>query len=175
MSRGGLSGLMPAVLRSASGLLPQPAQPIRLLYCERFPQSSGVLPIRRMLFRQSLKPRALNAVAFQDNSGFVFPVYSIALDNSVRERQRPIHSRHTIAQHNFRFFAHRAENLAAGQRRTDRIAIRPRMRRQQETVAPLDMFENFSQHTTSNFQPLFFLVRVSNWSILAPYWPDRSN
>src|SRR6202050_3658306 len=38
-------GWRPAVLRWASGLLPQLAQPIRLLYYEHFPQSSGVLPL----------------------------------------------------------------------------------------------------------------------------------
>ena len=33
-------GLLPAVLQIGFGFLPRPAQPIRLLYCERFPQSS---------------------------------------------------------------------------------------------------------------------------------------
>jgi hypothetical protein len=50
--------LLPAVLRSVSGLLQQPAQPTRLLCCEGFPQSSGVLPIWAHAVRQFLKPPA---------------------------------------------------------------------------------------------------------------------
>src|SRR5207253_1466927 len=82
---------------------------------------------------------ALNAVAFQDDGGFVLPVYSIALNNSVRERQRPINTWHAVAQHNIRLFAHRAQNLAASQRRANRIAIWTRMRRQKKALALLDV------------------------------------
>ena len=46
------------MLRSALGLLPQPAQPIRLRYYERFRNRQECFRYGRMLFRQSLKSRA---------------------------------------------------------------------------------------------------------------------
>ena len=114
-----------------------------------------MIDVNQKALFQPFKACALNAVAFQDDGGFVLPVYPIALNNSVRERQRPIHTWHAVAQHNIRLFAHRVQNLAAGQSRTNRIAIRTRMRRQKKALALLDVFENFSQHTTSNFQLLY--------------------
>src|SRR5438105_14662044 len=107
-----------------------------------------MIDVNQKALFQAFEPSALNAVAFQDDGGFVLPVYSIALNNSVRERQWPIHTWHAVAQHNIRLFAHRVQNLAASQRRANRIAIWTRMRRQKKAVALLQLFEQLPRDTT---------------------------
>ena len=47
------------------------------------------------------------------------------------------------------FFAHGAQDLTAGQRRTDRIAIGSGVRGQHKPVTLFDVFENIFQHKDS--------------------------
>jgi hypothetical protein len=44
------------------------------------------------------------------------------------------------------FLAHGTQDLAAGERGTDSVSIRTRVRSQQESVALLDLFENLAKH-----------------------------
>jgi hypothetical protein len=49
-------------------------------------------------------------------------------------------------QHHVGLLPHGPQNLTARQRRSDGIAIGPRMRRKHESVALLDLPENVPQH-----------------------------
>ena len=83
---------------------------------------------------QALQPRAVDAVTFQNDRGFVIPAHAIGLQHLIRKGQGTINSRDAIMQHHIGLLAHGAQNLAAGQRRSDGISIGARMRRKHEPV-----------------------------------------
>jgi chromosome condensin MukBEF ATPase and DNA-binding subunit MukB len=58
-------------------------------------------------------------------------------------------------QHDVRLLSHGPQNLAAGQRRSDRVAVRPRVRREHEPFTLLDLMENVPQHHCAFFMPGF--------------------
>ena len=53
---------------------------------------------------------------------------------------------HAVAQDDVRLFSHAAQNLAAGQRRSDGIAVRAGMRGENECLPSTDLIQNFVQH-----------------------------
>ena len=62
--------------------------------------------LMRKLILQSLQARALNAVALQDDGGFVVAVDAVGLDNFVSKRQRLVNTRHAIVQNDLGLLAH---------------------------------------------------------------------
>jgi hypothetical protein len=95
---------------------------------------------------QTAEPGSVNAVAFQQDGRLVVSTDVISLHNLIREGKRAIDARHAIVQHNVGMLSQRAKNLAAGQGRSDRVTIRPSVRREHEAVALLDLMENINQH-----------------------------
>ena len=51
-----------------------------------------------------------------------------------------------VAQNHLSFLAHGEQNLATGERRSNRVTIGPRVRSQQKAAALLDVLQNLSQH-----------------------------
>src|SRR5580692_10379914 len=95
---------------------------------------------------ETRQARALHAVALQNNGSVgIGSLVGVAQDR-IAERQRPINAGHAIAQHYARLLAHAAQDLRASQRRTNSIAIRPRVRGQNERLASTDLVQYFVQH-----------------------------
>ena len=102
-----------------------------------------VIDVDQELVLQSLQAGALDAVTLQNDGSLVVAVDGLRLDNFAGVGQRLVNAGHAIAQNDVGFFAHRPQDLAAGQRRTDGVAIRPCVRGQHEPIALLDVLENF--------------------------------
>ncbi len=107
-----------------------------------------VIDVDQELVFQSVQAGALDAVTLQDDGSLVVAVDAFRLNNFAGVGQRLINAGHTVAQNDVGLLAHCEQYLAAGQRRTDGIAIRPRMRCQHEPVALLDVLENLFHHKT---------------------------
>src|SRR5579862_5186811 len=104
---------------------------------------------------QALQAGAMDAVAFENNRGLIVARHMVSLQNLIGKGQSAINSRDSIVQHHIGTLSHGAQNLAAGERRADGVAIRARMRSEHEAVALLDLLENFLQHWLS-----FLLTRT---------------
>ena len=105
---------------------------------------------------QAFQPRAVNAVTLQNDRRFIIAGNAIGLQHLIGERQRAIDPRHAIVQHHVGLLPHGAQNLAARQRRSNGVAIGPRVRRQHEPVALLDLLENILQHRYAFSLPGFW-------------------
>src|SRR4029077_1330707 len=95
--------------------------------------------------------------------------------------QRTINSRHAIVEHHVGLLAHRTQDLAARQRRSDGVAIGPSVRSKHEAVALFDLLENILQHEFyAFFSPDFsrafilFFARANNSSTRAFSRSERS-
>ncbi len=73
---------------------------------------------------KSLQSRALDAVSFEDKGGVVFPCDGIRMNDLICEWEALVDSRNRVFHDDLCFFAHEAQDLPAGEGRTDRIAIR---------------------------------------------------
>jgi hypothetical protein len=90
---------------------------------------------------ETFEARPVNAVAFENDYRFVSADNAVRLDNLVSEWERTVDARNAIVKHNVGVLAHGAQNLAAGKRRSDGVAIRPGVRGQHETIVLSDLPE----------------------------------
>src|ERR1700722_2571247 len=95
---------------------------------------------------QSLEPRPVNAVALQNDGCFVAPHHATRLHHLVGKRKRAVNSWDAVVENDIRLLTHGAKNLAAGQRRTNGIAVRASMRRQHESLVLSDLPEYVFEH-----------------------------
>ena len=107
---------------------------------------------------QTLEPGALDTVTFQNNGRFIFAIDVVSLNHCFAERKWLINPWHSIAEHDLRLFAHRAQNLGASQHRADRIAVRPGVRGQHEPSPALDVLQYLSDHAYQNSADLISLL-----------------
>src|SRR4051794_9770720 len=108
-----------------------------------------MIDVDQKLIFQAPQPGALDAIALENDGGFVFAIDRLRLDDFSGIRQRLVNSRHPIAQNNISILAHGTQNLTKGQSRADSIAVWPRMRGQDKPVVPLDMLKYILQHKDS--------------------------
>src|SRR5208337_2070132 len=101
---------------------------------------------------QPLEPRAVNAVALQNNRRIVTAHNLARLHHLVGERQRTVNARDAVVQYNVGVLAHGAQHLAAGQRRSYGVAVRTGVRRQHESL----MLSNLPQHVRKHVAMPFF-------------------
>src|ERR1700733_15134042 len=130
---------------------------------------------------QTLKTRAVNAVTLQNDRRLIIAGHVVGLQHLVGERQRAIDPGHAIVQHHVGLLSHGTQNLAARQRRSYGVAVRPRVRRKHESVALLDLLENVLQHRYAFPPPVFvrdfilFFARASSSSTRAFSRSERSS
>src|SRR5258708_15029590 len=131
---------------------------------------------------QTFKPRAMNAVALENDCRVIVAGNAIGLQYLIGERQRAIDSRYAVVQHHVGLLPHGAQDLATRQRRTNRIAIGACVRGQHESISLLDLLENILQHEfyaffSSDFARAFilFFARANNSSTRAFSRSDRSS
>ena len=105
-----------------------------------------VIDVDEVVLLQAGQAGALHAIAFQDDDRLGLRSVLGGLQHRIAERQRAVDARHAIAEDDVRLFAHAAQNLAAGQRRANRIAIRPGVRGENELLPSADLIQNFVQH-----------------------------
>jgi len=98
-----------------------------------------VIDADQKLIFQSLKPGAMDAVTFQYDGGFIPAGHTVCLHNLIGKRQGAINAGDSVVQNDIRLLAHFAQNLAAGERRSDGIAIGTRVRREHESFALSDL------------------------------------
>jgi len=89
---------------------------------------------------QPSQTRPLDAVAFKNDRGLIIAVHAVSLHYRVSKWQRAVYAGHTVMKHNIRLFAHSAQNLAAGERGTNGVPIRARVRGKQELIPLADVF-----------------------------------
>jgi hypothetical protein len=104
---------------------------------------------------QTLQARAMNAVTLQNDRRLVVAGHTIGLQHLIGERQRAINAGYAIVQHHVGLLPHGTQNLAAGERRSDGIAVGPGMRRKYEAVALFDLLEHILQHSLCLFAARF--------------------
>ena len=105
-----------------------------------------VIDVDEVVLLQAGQARALHAIAFQDDDRLRLGSILGGLQHRIAEGQRAVDTRHAIAQDDVCLFAHAAQNLAAGQRRPDGVAIWPGMRGENELLSSADLIQNFVQH-----------------------------
>src|SRR6267154_3961445 len=131
---------------------------------------------------QTFKPGAVNAAAFKNDGRVIVAKNPIGLQHLIGKGQGAIDARHAIVQYHIGLLPHGAQDLAAGQRRTDGVAIRPCVRGKHETITLLDLLENILQHEFyAFFSPDFaralilFFARANNSSTRAFSRSERSS
>ncbi len=130
---------------------------------------------------QPLEPGAVNAVTLQNDRRLVVAQHAAGLHNLIGERKRTVDARDAIVQHNIGMLAHRAQNLAAGQRRSDRIAVGTGVRGQHESLVLSDLPENILDaampffHRVPCLSCFVFFARASNSSTRAFSCSARSS
>src|SRR5262249_48641450 len=95
---------------------------------------------------EAFQPRAMNAVAFEDNRSLIASYNTIRLHHLIGKRKRAVNARNAIVQHNIGVFAHRAQHLTEGKSRSDGITVGTSMRRQHETFALSDLPQHILKH-----------------------------
>src|SRR5260370_15289618 len=129
---------------------------------------------------QFLQTRAVSAVELQNNRCLIVAGHAIRLHHLIGERQRAIDAWDAVVQHHVGLLPHGPQNLAARQRRSDGVAIGPRVRRQYKPVALFDLLKDLLQHRHA-FYPVFgrafilFFARASNSSTRAFSRSERSS
>src|SRR5450432_2069286 len=88
----------------------------------------------------------MNAVALQNDGGLVTASYAARLHHLVGKWQRTVDSGYAIVQNDIRLLAHGAKHLAAGQRGTYGVAVRPGVRGQHEAFVLSDLPEYVFEH-----------------------------
>ncbi len=94
---------------------------------------------------ETFEARAMDAVALENNRGLVIAVHAIGLQDLIGEGQGAVDSGNAVVQHDVGLLAHGAQDLAAGEGRSDRIAIGTSVRRQHEAIALLDLLKHIPQ------------------------------
>jgi hypothetical protein len=95
---------------------------------------------------EAFQPGAMNAVALEYDGRLITTGYAIRLHHFVGKRQRTVDARNAIVQNDIRLLAHGAKHLAAGQRRSDGVAVGPGMRRQHEALVLSDLPQYVFEH-----------------------------
>src|SRR5271166_2544485 len=95
---------------------------------------------------QSGQAGAGHAIALENDRGFRFRGLFNGMQYGVGVGQWPINAGNAIAEHDIRLLAHAAENLAAGQRRSDGVTIGPRMRGEDKLLSSPYLIEDFFEH-----------------------------
>src|ERR1700693_2036297 len=131
---------------------------------------------------QALEPCTVDAVALQNDRRLVVADNAIGPQHLIGERQCAINPRYAVVQHHVGLLPHGAQDLAARQRRSDGVAIRPRVRRKHEPVTLLDLTKNIVQHVLYAFfclEPapalILFFARASSSSTRAFSRSERSS
>ena len=74
----------------------------------------------------------MNAVAFKNNGCLVAAGDSIRVYDLISKGERAIDTRDRVMEHDIGVFTHRAQDLAAGERRPDGVSVGTGMRCQNE-------------------------------------------
>ncbi len=105
-----------------------------------------VVDVDEVVLLQAGEPGAGYAIALQDDGGLGVGRLLGVAQHRVGKGQRAVDAGNTVAQDHARLLAHAAQNLAAGQRRADGIAVGPRMRGQNKRLSSPDLIQYFVQH-----------------------------
>src|ERR1035437_10768100 len=105
-----------------------------------------VIDVDEVVLLQASQARTLHAIALQDDDRLGWGRVLGGLQHRIAEGQRAVDARNAIAEDDVRLLAHAAQNLAAGQRRPDGIAIWPGVRRENEFLPSADLIQNFVKH-----------------------------
>ena len=95
---------------------------------------------------ETVEAGAMDAVALKNDRGLVAASDAAGLHHFIRKWKRPVDAGYAVVQHDVGLLAHRAQNLAAGERRTDSVAIRPGVRCQHESFVLSDLPEYVFEH-----------------------------
>jgi hypothetical protein len=71
---------------------------------------------------------------------------AIRLHHLIGERERTIDARYSVMENDIGLLAHRAQDLAASQRRPDRIAVGASVRSQHEAAVLFDLPKDIREH-----------------------------
>src|SRR5580765_2257205 len=96
---------------------------------------------------EAFKSRAMDAVAFENDGGFVVACHSTGLNHLIGKWKGLVDARYAVMQNYISLLPHLAQNLTAGEGRTDRVAVGTSVGRQHETLALSDLPEDVLKHT----------------------------
>src|SRR5579864_1812730 len=112
-----------------------------------------MVDIDQEIFFQTLQARALHVIAFEQNGSVIIAIHPLSLNHSLSERQLLIYTRNAVAKDDLRLFSQTAQNFTAGKRRANRVTVRPRVRRQNESLALRNLLENLVDHAQCGGRP----------------------
>src|SRR5579864_3794149 len=131
----------------------------------KWPSTRMMIDADQKLIFETLKPRTLDAVAFEQDGRFIATVDAIRLHDTIGKRQWLIDARHRIVHNHLSLFPEHSQDLATSESRSDGIAVRAGMRRQQEAATPFDLSENLVQH--ESMLAVYSPLKRASWCGLA--------
>jgi hypothetical protein len=115
-----------------------------------------VVDVDKVVPLKPTQPSTGYAVALENNCRLGLRSMSDLMEHGVGIRQWSINAGNAVAENHVRLFAHTAQNLAAGECRSDGIAIGPRVRGKDKLLPSPYLMQDFFQHSLGSGSTLAF-------------------